>query len=593
MTEDLVSNHERTQDIYEQLPSYPKPPLIPVPEWGDWESLREMGIKLNAFSLFLIKTAMFFIGFRSFYKKLPQTMEHLMRTSNMRGAGLFATINSASLALARDKRNLSAAERAATLISAVYSFHDDLYAGTFKPDMYKDHVLEMGQYPNFFATSLIIEGKRARLYKSAKTSQITVIVNGRYFLLEVGHPGKDTSVSQLTAALEKIIRKVKQESPQRCTQSIGSITGAAHPVQLQIFSRLLQNPQNKEAYEKIRHSFFTLCLDLDDLPQTEAEAAFLTQSRNQYNRWHHSSLQIVVFGNGMASTFCNFNAYLDGNPMMRGSAEIQRRAAAAAINSDPVEKPAEAQELNWQIADAAIERARKNIEPVIDNQQATFVIDGIGKSLFRQYGLQPVPVFMLAIDMAVRKHTGKHGAISQYLSMSKYRCMNLANANSTTAEVKRFTEFTEQENFNTTEAFALMKEAVKSQIDAYRSARKYLSMSNMISLFLNSKKGFAKVAVSLLLGLVIFKLKIFGLYKSEAPEIPASHPDIFPEVPVVGRPGIKLPYIRYFGFHYQIMDDKTIITYMPSTRWRVSNKELTETIKEKAGILKTILEMNK
>ena len=379
MTEDLVSNHERTQDIYEQLPSYPKPPLIPVPEWGDWESLREMGIKLNAFSLFLIKTAMFFIGFRSFYKKLPQTMEHLMRTSNMRGAGLFATINSASLALARDKRNLSAAER----------------------------------------------------------------------------------------------------------------------------------------------------------------------------------------------------------------------AAAAAINSDPVEKPAEAQELNWQIADAAIERARKNIEPVIDNQQATFVIDGIGKTLFRQYGLQPVPVFMLAIDMAVRKHTGKHGAISQYLSMSKYRCMNLANANSTTAEVKRFTEFTEQENFNTTEAFALMKEAVKSQIDAYRSARKYLSMSNMISLFLNSKKGFAKVAVSLLLGLVIFKLKIFGLYKSEAPEIPASHPDIFPEVPVVGRPGIKLPYIRYFGFHYQIMDDKTIITYMPSTRWRVSNKELTETIKEKAGILKTILEMNK
>jgi len=35
---------ERTQDIYEQLPHYPKPPMVPLPDWETMVSLQGLGV---------------------------------------------------------------------------------------------------------------------------------------------------------------------------------------------------------------------------------------------------------------------------------------------------------------------------------------------------------------------------------------------------------------------------------------------------------------------------------------------------------------------------------------------------------------------
>jgi hypothetical protein len=66
-------------------------------------------------------------------------------------------------------------------------------------------------------------------------------------------------------------------------------------------------------------------------------------------------------------------------------------------------------------------------------------------------------------------------------------------------------------------------------------------------------------------------------------EILVSHPEIYPGVPVVGRPGVRLPYVTCFGLRYQIWEDKTVVTVMPGVRWKTPNADL-------AGLLKSNLE---
>ncbi len=582
---------ERTQDIYEQLPHYPKPPMVPLPDWETMVSLQGLGVKPGAFSRAMGKTLMALTGFKRFYNQLPEHLEDWLRKTNMRGAGLFALINSASMALTDDPRDLTPAQRAATLIYGTYRFYDDLMSGTLEADKYKDQVLEMGQYPNLFSTCLTIEGKKARLFKSKRTDQITVIIRGRYFLLNVGHPGKTTTVADLSNALQKLIDLVHSEQSSANELSPGLLTGIAHPVQLRMFGKLLQNPENRDSFYKIRHSFVTVCLDLDDAPQTYAEAAKTTQSKNFYNRWYHASLQIVVFGNARAATFLNFNTYIDGNPMMRGSAAIQRRAAAAPLEGEASKgEIGQAQELKWHVPPAMIERAKQVAKTVLDDQQATFELPGTGTSFYAAHQLSAVPAFMTVIDAAVKELIGRHANIAQYLSMSKYCCMNLANANATTPEVKKFVDYIAQKNFDRQTARELLQKAIASQAEAYRAARRYLPPSKIVSMFVSGRKGLAKVWVSSVLALSMILLKLFGLYESEEMEVIASHPKIEPEIPVVGRPGIRLPYVRYFGFHYQIFDDKTVLTFMPSPKWQISNQKLAETIAKKVKILENLFD---
>ena len=70
----------------------------------------------------------------------------------------------------------------------------------------------------------------------------------------------------------------------------------------------------------------------------------------------------------------------------------------------------------------------------------------------------------------------------------------------------------------------------------------------------------------------------WGAFEVTARDVLVSHPEIYPGVPIVGRPGIRLPYVNCFGLHYQMMADKTVITMMPGTRWSIPNEELIEVL---------------
>jgi len=592
---ETLKEKERTRDIYEQISAYPKPPLIPIPGPNELETLKEMGIKLNTVSRAIAKVAMAVTGFRSFQKQLPNKLEKLLRQTNLRGAGLFALINSATLALKDDSRPLSPIDRAVTLLFAARSLFDDIKSGKLEPDQYRGEILEMGQYPNLFSTGLTIDGKRAWLCKSKEKKRITVIVGGRYFLLEIGELGSETSFEQVRAALTAIVEKVKSDGSDGTANSPGKITSASHATQVKIFQKLQQLGNNKANISELRHSFLTLCLDLDRQPATDAKAAMAGQVGNYANRWYHSSLQIVVFGNAKACTVCSFNAYVDGNTMMRGTAEIQNRAEAYPVNGSAEKSQAKlpaAKELKWTVNPPMLKFAQRDINWVRDNQQATFEIQGIDRKYFNSQNIAAVPTFIVAIQMAIKQVSGKTLKISQFLSLSKYRCMDLTSGVVTTDDVIRFMEYLENGNTRPEQARELLKKAIESQAQECRKARKHLALPKIFSLFLVSRSGFQQIYVSILMGITILFLKIFGLFKSAMPDVLVSHPEIYPQVPVVGRPGIRLPYVNHFGLHYQILDNKTVITMMPGLKWNISNTKLIAAVEQSLNRIKSAIGEN-
>lgn len=577
--EETMDTNERTEDIFEHIDGYQKPALIPIPEYGDLSTITELGVKSGRFSEAVVQASMAIMGFKSFQQQLPHTLENLLRRSNLRGAGLFAPIISATTTLDDDPRELNAYERAATLLFGARSLYDDLRSARLPQDMYKERVLEMGQYPNLFSTSLIVENKSARIYKSKNVSQVTVLAGGRMYLLQVGKLGTDTSLEQLSSALKNLHTNSVQNPLKEGEYSPGILTCASHASQLPMFTRLQEDDSNRNSLLALRDSFVTLCLDLESEPSSSAEAAKLAQSTNGDNRWHHSSFQLVVFGNAKACTICNFNAYVDGNAMARGSVEVHRRALLAPLSKDSQDEPSglpPVEELTWRIPPEFVERAREEFKSVTDDQKATFEIGHIGRGKFTELNIPAVPAFILALQLTARHLTGEMAKISQFLSLSAYRCMDLTFADVTTPEVSRFVEYMDGDEVDRSQAMSLMQEAINSQSQAARDARRQLSFSKMLGLFMYSKKGFPRMLTALFLGLTITLLKLLGMYRSPETEILVSHPTIYPEVEVIGRPGIRLPYVKYFSLHYQIMADKIVITPMPGVTWEVSNQVLVD-----------------
>ncbi|MCC6857356.1 MAG: choline/carnitine O-acyltransferase [Bryobacterales bacterium] len=579
---------ERSTDLYEQISSYPKPPLVPLPTFDDFSAWQRVGFVDRPLTRLVLKAYYRAAGLTAFQRRLPEELEDLLRHTNTRGPALFAPVISASLVLKDDPRITDPLRRAATLVLAVRDLHDDVMSGRLEPDCYRGQVLEMGQYPNLFSTSTIVENKRARVFKSTVVSRIAVLCGGRFFIVEIGEKDR-MSAEELAAVLEGIAQSGASAAP----LSPGILTCATHVRQVRAFHRLGLNPVNAESLEAMRHTLATLCLDLESAPGSDAEAARLAQAGNPRNRWFQSSLQLVVFGNARGCAICNFSAFLDGNTMMRGTAEIQRRAATWPLAGAPPENgpaaPAPPRELQWEVPPRFLQDAERDFQSVFDGQQATFAIPEFGRRFFSEHAADPVPAFILALQMTGKRLTGRAPQVWQFLSMSRYRCMDLSTAMVTTPEVLRFIESLESAPAG--ELGQLLRQALHSQVEECRRARRCLPVEVLLSLYLRSVKSpLAGLYVTFLQLLAAGGLRLLGLAGAPRREVIVSHPEIYPEVPLVGRPGVRLPYVKYFGLHYQIFDDRIVLTMMPGVRWPVPNGELVAALTESLERLRTLLE---
>ncbi len=574
---------ERTRDIYEEIAAYPKPAVVPVPVPGDLTGLEAMNVTLSPAARRIVRAAMAVTGFNRFWRQLPERVEGLLRRTNLRGPGLFAPVISATLAFQDDPRRLDGLTRAATLVAGARQFHEDLMSGRLAPDQVNGRPAEMGQYPNFFSTNIIFEDGRPRLFKSTMISRIAVLARGRAYVLDIGDIGVRDSPGRLRARLAGIWNAACAEPAPAAERAPGVITAADHMFQVGVVPGLTRTGENSESFAQLQHCFLTVCLDLESEPADAAGTAKLAHSTNLENRWHYSSLQLAVFGNGKAAAICSFSAYLDGNTMMRGAAEIWRRAAECRVDSaEQVDaQAAPLAPLRWQISAETFEAARKTLIPMLDSQQATFELEGFGATFFQARGLDPVPAFAAVLQVMAGRWIAEPVRITQFLSLSRYRCMDLVTAMVSTPEVMAFAEAMRAAGDTQPEgALELLRAAIESQVRVCRVARQAIDMDSMFSLFLASGGAVARrwrAAVGLAAGAW---LRALGLWRPKRREILISHPGIYPEVPVVGRPGVRLPYCKYFGLHYQIWPDRTVITWMPSDAWKIPNAELTAELQD-------------
>lgn len=564
---------ERTQDIYEDVPGYAPAPQPPLPAFGDYSTLETMGLRLTGFSRTVVNAAMGLTGFKPFWRTLPDHIEHLQRTVNLRGPALYAQAVSATVALADDPRDLTPFQRAAALVWGVTSLHKEYFAGKLPPDTVRGEPAEMGQYGNLFATSVIFEGPRPRLYKSKAAGKVAVLVRGRFFVVDVDRLGVDATLADLAATLEACADLAAEAEAEGPELTPARLTAASDMTQRRIMPVLAQRPANAESLSALRDTLVTVCLDLDSHPRDLAEAALTGHRDNLDNRWWYASLQLVVFGNAQAVALCSFSAYLDGNVMMRGSAEIVRRA----LSGPTAEGPGGVlpiRELHWSVAPQAHDMAARDIKLLRDPQPvATYEFAGYGQRFFDTARLDSVPAFVLALELASRRLIGKTPLITQFLTMSRYRCTDLVTAMVTTPAVEAFVDYASGDAPEAGKACELLLAAIEDQKSAMREARKSLSLQTVFRLFINSdlsKRNFRGVTKRMATAL----LHRTGHFRPKAREIVISFPALYPEAPIVGRPGARLPYTKYFGLHYQIWDDKTVVTFMPGTQWQTSNDEL-------------------
>jgi hypothetical protein len=440
-----VKAEVRTRDVYERVGEYPLPPVPPLPPQGDYSSLAQLGVVTGGAADKLITLALNLAGYRSFEQGLPARISDLLQKHNLRLPGVYAPVISATLALAEDPRPLSPIERAATLIMAACDLRDDIFSGRLPADTFRGEAIEMGQYPNVFSTNIVVGERGVSVFKSTATDELQVMVAGRLYALTLRNPAGELRIEELIAALAKTVERGSRNPLGPNEIPVGLCTAATAPNQRAAFAALRSTQTGAASLERAKHALMTVCFDLDGEPADSAEAALLAHARHPENRWFHSSLQLVVFGNGKAAALCNFSTYLDGNTMMRVGSELQKRATSCELSpaSAPLASLPEAEELRFESTPEmarVVEAARRDWQMVQDNQQATFTIEGIGRRNLRGAGVEPVPAFVAALAMTAKQLTGRHAPITQFFTMSRYRCMDMTTGGVTTPEVERFAE---------------------------------------------------------------------------------------------------------------------------------------------------------
>jgi hypothetical protein len=580
----------RTTDIFEHISGYPQPPPAPLPDLDDLSLFVTTDIKDTPLAHRIIHAGMSASGFSKFVDHLKDDeLETMLRSINLRIPGLSAPALSAASALLDDPRSLTPFQRAATLIFGAYSLYHSVMSAELEPDNLRGNPLEMGQYPNLFSTSLILEGRMPVLFKSVFEPQITVLIGGRIYLMQLGDLETETWVEGLAAALEQLAAQ-SQPLPAGAP-SLGLVTAANSPTQMRIFNLLAHNPTDAPNLRALRRSFLTLCLDLDSAPELVAEAARLAHSTNFANRWFHSSLQFVVFGNARACLLMSFTAHLDGNVMTRGSAEIQKRAAIypLAAESSPAESSYPFHELTWDfnphtLPEKLYQRAQADIHGVLDHQTATFELADFGCNYFDSLNLRPVPAFILALQAATTRLAGHLAEINQFASMSAYRCMDVIQVRISTPPVKQFSQalnLAGSPAFDLAQARALLEPALESQASALRKARAQIPTDILLMLFMRTRRGSQLLRAQIYLAASAISLSLSGQMRLTAMrDVIVFHPEIHPEVLLVGRPGARLPYVKCFGLHYQIWPEKTVLTFMPGRRWKIPNAEVVRQIEQ-------------
>lgn len=558
----------RSQSRFEDYPDCPRPPLPPLQSPWDPAVAARLGLRDTPFVRAALRTGFLLSGFNAFHRRLAdRDEEFLARPGN---TPVPPSPRQSAVAALRDQPGMDPFLRGASLLAARWRLYADIRGGRFRGDTSRGQPLESRPYLNLMGLNVLFQNGAFREIKTACTSRFLVMARRRMYVVDLDVGEEGPSVGLLRSALEEVWDRSRMSEMPPAESALGMLTCAPKESQAAAFRILSQDPASAEALEMLKDSCVTICLELDRSPRTDAEAAMWALGGDFANRWFYSSLQIVVFGNGKACLVCNPQVGVPGNVIVQTGAELNRRGAELAAAGSGSGGGVSITEPRWNLEGVSFEPALTALAAMVDDQQSTFDLTGFGRMDLENAGLRPVEFFVVALQHAMHRLTGKLPNVRQIVSTAHYRCGMLALALVSTPEMAAFHEALRDPGVAPAVLRGLYAAAVESQRSACRTARSLVGIERQLNWFLSDLRGRRRRYAQAVLNAM---WSVVGTPTRSKSDILLSHPSIAPEVPVIGRPGIRLPYVNCFGLNYQIFGDRIRLSIMPATAWNIPNEK--------------------
>jgi hypothetical protein len=565
--------------IYEPT-AYPSAKIIPMNTWEEYQEeinsyIDNYVAKSESHGKYFKKLTSIWVklvGMKKFTQGINPTTEacrHYFK-SHDEATGYSDSLVSIcySILLKDHKKPVNMEERAASLICATMDFYQDFKSGQLPADKYKEDFLEMGQYANLFGTSLR-PGKVDTVYKTQNQDYIIIVLGGEYFKLDLG----DGPVN-----FEEIKNALKEVVKGSSTSGLSYLSLLPRAQVYKTFKKL--EIKDRASLETLYNAFFVVCLDADKSPKDLESASLKLYTGNLRNRWFPASLQIVVFKNGKAGFVLNNRNYVDGNIGSRFASEVQQRSLK--IENVPANKKLSVTPIKFHLDKKEIEKAKEQVSNFVCKEQVFFEMKGIGSNDFRSKGINPATAFELALAAAALKLSKRQLKVLQLLICNIFESHGLAYGYIATQESKDFSTYINRPNWENKKAKEYFLKACDAHKLAQRKGRKGMSFFPILDMFIMQASLWQKFLTGILF--------LLGGDFSHKTDAMTSHPLYLPEIASFGRPGALLPYLKEFGLHYLIHQDRIELIYMPSPHTTFNYPELTKEIENR---LKDILMFSK
>lgn len=479
----------------------------------------------------------------------------------------------------------SAIDRASRLVVAALELHERLQAGTYQIDSLAGQAQDMSEFFNIFGTSLIPGAVADRItHAPPGKAHFVVLCRGRFFEVPIPTNVSCRSLGPVFKGEFERIALDAGRSQEGSTTQVALLSACDRDFGYSARSRMADDWQNEASFESLKNALFIVALDLDLEPNQFAEAARLVHSGNTSNRWYDAGLQIVVFGNSSSGLVFSQRNHIDGNVGARFASDLHRLAQSSIQNfvqdiefpqatSPSPGAPTLSTELRFRCPRETLETARERICLVTRNEQDSFRVSGTGSSFFKRHGMSPDVAFMIALHHASARFFKRPLKIFQIFSMGHFRHVGIGV---TCVSFKALERVLKQIEGTPSAEHRRNLGVIEREHKAWISKlREGMPLHHVFHCYLTRS---SKVQRTLFQGL----LRLIG-FESFRADVITSHPKEFPGIAAFGRPGVVLPYLKYYGLHYEIHPERIELIFMPGIKWRRKSHDEISTFAAEIG----------
>ena len=258
--------------------------------------------------------------------------------------------------------------------------------------------VDMSQYSRLFGTTRIPKCEQDELMVSPSSRHAVVMRNGHLYAIEVQQAsGLPVQPDQLYTTLSAIVNDPIPPPP----HPVNYLTGIDRDTWADVRKKLIADPQNSCALEKVESALFIVCLDNNE-PQTVLDATYAFLHNYGANRWFDKSIQLVVLAEGDVGIVFE-HSWGDSHTVLSFMNRVfldtvhHPFTPTTGITSTPV-----FERLHFSLTESvvdAVDKARLCVEEK-SRSFSMHMIETCGKHVFKSKGVSPNSTLQLAFQMA-------------------------------------------------------------------------------------------------------------------------------------------------------------------------------------------------